>query len=712
MSLKSYSIGNELGRGSFATVYKGEHLSSGSPVAIKSVLRAKLNRKLLENLGSEISILKQMKHAHVVELLDFQETPSHFHLVMEYCSLGDLSFFLKKKKELAETLPLVASLLRRYPSNTRGLHEELVRHFVHQLSAALEFLRQKNLVHRDIKPQNLLLCPPSLSEKDAQAANLYGRWELPILKIADFGFARILPASALAETLCGSPLYMAPEILRYEKYNAKADLWSVGAVTYEMVVGKPPFKANNYVELLKTIEQSNDVIGFGREPPSEDMQDFVRCLLKKNPADRIGFKEYFEHPIIANKQVVGSGEELDRSQLDPKMYISEYIAAEDLPRLDVDSSSPRERELDVLSGNKKGNSQLGNTVTPTTTQTTTPTTKNPLLELTSPSPGSSLLLTRKNESLFLESEYVVVEKRQVEVNTLADELARDPDERRPSSERRFSLTYGAPTGAMARALSMASARLLGENRSGNTGSPRAGNGTTTANGITGTTGTADISSSGKTPPVPPPSTPSVSEREIVETLEEIAAKARSIALLADVKYSQIQDDVDNPDMNLPDSVCSSIAEEAMLLYVKTLSLLSLAMDQAGAWWAKNSNNSKTVSSHFNEIIQWTRNAFNESLERAETVKKKVNPQATTHNHTTAEKLIFDRALEMSRDAAVQEISGDFTGCESAYTTSIWMLEALLEDDEDGLGDEDRRIVERFISSITKRLVILRDGQTT
>lgn len=692
MSLKSYTIGNELGRGSFATVYKGEHVSSGHPVAVKSVLRAKLNRKLLENLGSEISILKQMKHAHVVELLDFQETPTHFHLVMEYCSLGDLSFFLKKKKELAETLPLVASLLRRYPSNTRGLHEELVRHFLHQLSAALEFLRQKNLVHRDIKPQNLLLCPPLLTEADAIKANLYGRWELPILKIADFGFARILPASALAETLCGSPLYMAPEILRYEKYNAKADLWSVGAVTYEMVVGKPPFKASNYVELLKTIEQSNDTIGFGREPPSADMQDFIRCLLKKNPADRIGFKEYFEHPVIANKQVVGSGEQLDRSQLDPRMYISEYIAAEELPRMDMlhhtPRDSPRDRGRDTPRDREMDTITLAPLAPP----------KNPLLELTSPSPGSSLLLTRKHDSLFLESEYVVVEKRQVEVNTLADELAREPEMKRPSSERRFSLTYGAPTGAMARALSMASARLLGDK-------PATTVKTTAANPVSAASAT--VSTAPTTPTTPIPVT--LSEREIVESLEEMAAKARSIALLADVKYSQIQDDLENPEMNLPDNVSSGIAEEAMLLYVKTLSLLSLAMDQAGLWWNKNQKDNKMVSSHFNEIIQWTRNAFNESLERAETVKKKVSPHAT-NTHTTAEKLIFDRALELSRDAAVQEISGDLTGCESAYTTSIWMLEALLEDDEDGLGEEDRRIVERFISSITKRLVILRETQ--
>ena len=74
-----------------------------------------------------------------------------------------------------------------------------------------------------------------------------------MLKIADFGFARSLPSTSLAETLCGSPLYMAPEILRYEKYDAKADLWSVGTVLYEMVVGRPPFRATNHVELLRKI---------------------------------------------------------------------------------------------------------------------------------------------------------------------------------------------------------------------------------------------------------------------------------------------------------------------------------------------------------------------------------------------------------------------------------------------------------------------------
>lgn len=138
-----------------------------------------------------------------------------------------------------------------------------------------------------------------------------------MLKVADFGFARSLPAAALAETLCGSPLYMAPEILRYEKYDAKADLWSVGAVLFEMAVGKPPFKATNHVELLKKIERNDDKIRFPDEEPSsrdemedyselqnappvaKDIKELIRKLLKKKPVMRMGFNEFFDCTVWA-----------------------------------------------------------------------------------------------------------------------------------------------------------------------------------------------------------------------------------------------------------------------------------------------------------------------------------------------------------------------------------------------------------------------------
>lgn len=204
--LGDYKVGAEIGKGSFANVYKGIHVPQKATVAIKAVQRAKLNKKLLANLESEIVILKTMTHPHIVRLMDYQKTSAYFFLIMEYCSLGDLSFFFRRRHEISNSLPLVASMFQRYPSTSEnGLHEDLARHFLKQLASALEFLRERHLVHRDIKPQNLLLCPPRKSEQEARDAGYKGIWELPVLKLADFGFARILPSTSLAETLCGSP---------------------------------------------------------------------------------------------------------------------------------------------------------------------------------------------------------------------------------------------------------------------------------------------------------------------------------------------------------------------------------------------------------------------------------------------------------------------------------------------------------------------------
>ncbi len=179
-------------------------------------------------------------------------------------------------------------------------------------------MRGRDIVHRDIKPQNLLLQPP-----DAAFMALGNPREIPQVKVADFGFARHLSVNTLAETLCGSPLYMAPEILRFEKYDAKADLWSVGAVLFEMTVGKPPFKAANHVELLKRIERGEDKIKFPDErsagslareaarrqelgeaplppphPVSEDVKTLIRQLLRQRPVGRMSFDDFFASPVI------------------------------------------------------------------------------------------------------------------------------------------------------------------------------------------------------------------------------------------------------------------------------------------------------------------------------------------------------------------------------------------------------------------------------
>jgi serine/threonine-protein kinase ULK/ATG1 len=229
-----------IGKGSFAEVYRGIHvvraLSSRlasdescfkhdmltpclqekrQSVAIKSVNMSKLNKKLKDNLVSEISILRSLHHPHIVSLIDCQESPSRMHIIMEFCELGDLSAFIKKRADLGNH-PQTQRMIEKYPNPAvGGLNEVVVRHFAKQMASALEFIRSKNYIHRDLKPQNLLLNPSSMYYSQsgtldhmplaADASSLIpatGIESLPMLKIADFGFARILPTTSLAETLC------------------------------------------------------------------------------------------------------------------------------------------------------------------------------------------------------------------------------------------------------------------------------------------------------------------------------------------------------------------------------------------------------------------------------------------------------------------------------------------------------------------------------
>lgn len=150
-------------------------------------------------------------------------------MVFEYCGGGDLS---------------------KYISQNKHLSEEMAKKFMTQLAAGLKYLHSLHIIHRDLKPHNLLLT--STNKEDH------------ILKIADFGFAKTFDASTLSETVCGSPLYMAPEILKGQKYSSKADLWSVGTILFEMITGKPPFPARSTVELISMIDKQVSIIFFSK----------------------------------------------------------------------------------------------------------------------------------------------------------------------------------------------------------------------------------------------------------------------------------------------------------------------------------------------------------------------------------------------------------------------------------------------------------------
>ncbi|KAK7349364.1 hypothetical protein VNO77_06679 [Canavalia gladiata] len=259
-----YILGPQIGSGSFAVVWRSRHRHTGLEVAIKEINITQLTPKVRDNLLKEISILSTVHHPNIIRLFEAIQTNDRIYLVLEYCGGGDLAAYIHLHGKVSEPV---------------------ARHFMRQLAAGLQVLQEKNLIHRDLKPQNLLLATTAA---------------MPIMKIGDFGFARSLTPQGLADTLCGSPYYMAPEIIESRKYDAKADLWSVGAILYQLVIGRPPFDGNSQLQLFQNILASTELY-FPPEALKElhyDCLDLCRNLLRRSPDDRLTFKAFFNHNFL------------------------------------------------------------------------------------------------------------------------------------------------------------------------------------------------------------------------------------------------------------------------------------------------------------------------------------------------------------------------------------------------------------------------------
>jgi len=256
-----YTIGNyriykkSIGKGSFSKIYKGID-KDNNDIAVKIIKKKSIDEKLILR---EISLLKKVNHINIVKLIDVYVSKNKYYIILEYCHYGDLKKFTKRE----------------------FLVEGEVLNFMTQIKNGLEYLYNNNIIHRDLKPQNILVT----YEK--------------ILKISDFGFAKYHTEN-LSQTICGSPLYMAPEILTYKKYTDSADLWSVGVIMYELFFNKTPVNGKNIYNLVKNIKKykfdvdNNDKI-------SDLALKLLYGLLKKDPNERISWKQFFVHPWFSSK---------------------------------------------------------------------------------------------------------------------------------------------------------------------------------------------------------------------------------------------------------------------------------------------------------------------------------------------------------------------------------------------------------------------------
>jgi len=215
--VENYLLYETIGAGQYGKVYRAKNQKNGETVAIKVIPLEKFNNvpKLEEFTTNEIKTLSRINNPNVVKFIEMLKTANNTYLVYEYCDGGTLEDVLQEKHHLSEA--------------------ESLKYFK-QLINAFQSIYKENILHRDLKPSNIL-------------------FHNNVVKIADFGFCKKMTGpTELTFTMVGSPIYMAPEILKGYPYNIKSDIWSLGVVLYEMLFGICPYEDKNLAGLISRID--------------------------------------------------------------------------------------------------------------------------------------------------------------------------------------------------------------------------------------------------------------------------------------------------------------------------------------------------------------------------------------------------------------------------------------------------------------------------
>ena len=274
-------IDEKIGSGAFATVWKGYHKIDGHPVAAKVVYKNKLSEKAWLNLQEEINICGRFHHSNIVKMEYQQDGVNHMYLILEYCAGGDLFQYCRSLRHY-----------RSVHSTAPVFSEEEACHLFRQIATGIVVLLQENIVHRDLKPQNILID----YTKNVDNAFTHETIMTMQLKLADFGFAKTQDIQRMMCTICGTPLYMAPELLSMQNYDYRADLWSLGVIFYELLAGHVPFSGHSPSQLLENIRRQK--LSKPTPDTSEICWSLLQSMLQKQASNRITLEQFVTHPFF------------------------------------------------------------------------------------------------------------------------------------------------------------------------------------------------------------------------------------------------------------------------------------------------------------------------------------------------------------------------------------------------------------------------------
>ncbi|XP_034753467.1 serine/threonine-protein kinase DCLK2 isoform X2 [Etheostoma cragini] len=274
--LEKYKIGKVIGDGNFAVVKECVERSTGKEFALKIIDKAKCTGKehLIEN---EVAVLRKVKHPNIIMLIEEVDTPSELYLVMELVKGGDLFDAITSSA--------------KYTERDAGV-------MVYNLAGALKYLHSTNIVHRDIKPENLLVFEYPDGTKS--------------LKLGDFGLATVVEGPLY--TVCGTPTYVAPEIISESGYGLKVDIWAAGVITYILLCGFPPFRSENNLQ-----EDLFEQILMGRlDFPSpywdnitDSAKELIGKMLQVNAEARYTAQDILSHPWVTDDAVIENNMQME-----------------------------------------------------------------------------------------------------------------------------------------------------------------------------------------------------------------------------------------------------------------------------------------------------------------------------------------------------------------------------------------------------------------
>jgi len=257
-----YKLKEEIGRGNYATVRRANRLDAAAnekDVAIKVVKKARLDPEETRGLEDEIRLLLQVDHPHIVKMYEVFISKKNVYLIMELLEGGEMFDRIVSERHFSEQIAAFAIV---------------------QILDALVYCHAKGICHRDLKPENLLYCTKEPKSK---------------VVIGDFGLAKDTTGNQMT-TCCGTPQYVAPEVLKGRNYGVEVDCWSLGVILYILLCGYPPFYADTHPRLYQVIQAGK--YSFDEDDwanISEEAKDLIGQLLHMNPAKRITAKDAKNH---------------------------------------------------------------------------------------------------------------------------------------------------------------------------------------------------------------------------------------------------------------------------------------------------------------------------------------------------------------------------------------------------------------------------------